>query len=37
MRKVRKWRAKDKEGAGKRKVSGKNKEQNSTDNVEMLR
>ena len=37
MRKVRKWRAKVEEGAGKEKRSGRNKQQNSTDNVEMLR
>lgn len=37
MRCLRNWRVKDEEGAGKRKVSRGNKEQNSTDNVEMLR
>ena len=37
MKCLRNWRAKDKEGAEKRKVSGNYKQQNSTDNVEMLR
>ena len=37
MRCLRNWRAKVEEGAGKRKVSGRNKQQNSTDNFEMLR
>ena len=37
MRCLRNWRAKVEEGAGKRKVSRGNKQQNSTDNVEMLR
>ena len=37
MRKVRNWRAKVEEGTGKRKRSGRHKQQNSTDNVEMLR
>ena len=37
MRKVRKWRAKVEEGTEKRKRSGRNKQQNSTDNIEMLR
>lgn len=31
------WDEKVEEGAGKRKRSGRNKQQNSTDNVEMLR
>lgn len=37
MGKVRTWRAEVEEGTGKRKRSGRNKQQNSTDNVEMLR
>ena len=37
MRCLRNWRAKVEEGTGKRKVSGNYKQQNSTDNVEMLR
>jgi len=35
MRKVRKWRAKVEEGTEKRKVSGRNKEQNSTEIEEL--
>lgn len=37
MRCLRNGRAKVEEGKGKRKVSGRNKQQNSTDNVEILR
>lgn len=37
MRCLRNGRGKVEEGAGKRKVSGRNKQQNSTDNVEILR
>lgn len=37
MRKVRKWREKVEERTGKRKLNERNKQQNSTDNVEMLR
>lgn len=37
MRCLRNGRAKVEEGAGKRKVNGRNRQQNSTDNVEMLR
>ena len=35
MRCLRNWRAKDEEGAGKRKVSRGNKEQNSTELEEL--
>lgn len=37
MRCLRNGRVKVKEGEGKRKVSRRNKQQDSTDNVEMLR
>lgn len=35
MRCLRNWRAKVEEGTGKRKVSGRNKEQNSTEIEEL--